>query len=62
MCCRKVVEALRPSEDAADFDISQNAQILTINGEVKKGVRWMPWHLLAMKDVRGDDTLRGAAN
>jgi len=29
---------------------------------VNKGVRWMPWHLLAMKDVGSDDTLRGAAN
>ena len=58
---RKVVAALRPNDDAADSIISQNAHIL-IDSEVNKSVRWMPWHLLAMKDVGSDDTLRGAAN
>ena len=27
-----------------------------------KGVRWMPWHAQAMKDVVRCDKLRGAAN
>ena len=28
----------------------------------KKGIRWMPWHIKAMKDVIRCDKLRGAAN
>ena len=29
--------------------------------EATKGVRWMPWHQAAMKDVVSCDMLRGAA-
>jgi hypothetical protein len=34
----------------------------SICGQVFKGARWMPWHQEPMKDVRGRDRPRGAAN
>ena len=33
-----------------------------MSGQVNKGVRWMPWHQAAMKDVAGCDKPRGAAS
>ena len=29
-------------------------------GKATKGIRWMPWHIEAMKDVGNCDKLRGA--
>ena len=31
-------------------------------GKATKGVRWMPWHMEAMKDVISCDKPRGGAN
>jgi len=31
-------------------------------GQATKGVRWMPWRQLAMKDAVSCEKLRGAAN
>ena len=31
-------------------------------GQATKGIRWMPWHQEAMKDVVSCDKPRGAAN
>jgi hypothetical protein len=33
-----------------------------MNGQVNKGVRWMPWHQAAKKDVAGCDKPRGVAS
>jgi hypothetical protein len=30
------------------------------NEQATKGIRWMPWHLEAMKDVGNCEKLRGA--
>ncbi len=34
--------------------------VLGINEQANKGIRWMPWHLEAMKDVGNCEKLRGA--
>ena len=31
-------------------------------GQATKGIRWMPWHRMPMKDVVSCDKLRGAAS
>ena len=33
-----------------------------MDGQVNKGVRWMPWHQAAKKDVAGCDKPRGVAS
>jgi hypothetical protein len=33
-----------------------------LRSQVRKGARWMPWHLEPMKDVASDEKLRGAAS
>ena len=35
---------------------------IVMKNKQKKGIRWMPWHRKAMKDVTGCDKPRVAAN
>jgi hypothetical protein len=41
-------------------DVSLRAEVRDI--EYKKGIRWMPWHQEAMKDVARCEKPRGAAS
>ena len=60
------------TEDLEDFDFvevihpivrwSSFALVVRELGQATKGTRWMPWRQEPMKDVAGDEMLRGAAS
>ena len=41
---------------------TSSSVVAMIFGQATKGVRWMPWHEKAMKDVISCDKPRGGAN
>ena len=41
---------------------TSSSVVTVIFGQATKGVRWMPWHEKAMKDVISCDKPRGAAS
>ena len=48
---------------ARDTVMHTSSSVVTvIFGQATKGVRWMPWHEKAMKDVISCDKPRGGAN
>jgi hypothetical protein len=52
---------MRPRVRVQDLENSIASASIYI-GQVNKGLRWMPWRQEPMKDARGCEMLRGAAN
>jgi hypothetical protein len=42
--------------------VDGDLRIVVLDIEYKKGIRWMPWHQEAMKDVARCEKPRGAAS
>ena len=52
---------VRPPLKTGDREPATERQ-LTTGSEYEKGIRWMPWHQEAMKDVARCEKPRGAAS
>ena len=45
-----------------EYNVQENLLVNKFYGQATKGMRWMPWHLKAMKDVKSCDKRRRGAH